>query len=452
MAAEAKKKRIVVVGGDAAGMSAASQVKRQRPDWEVVVLEQGDYVSYAACGMPYYVEGRIAELDELVEITPRAFREKRGIDLRLRHRAVAVDPGRRTVTCELAAGGREEIGYDDLLLATGARPLVPDQVTPGKRVLTINNLAEAQRVRQQATAAGVRRVAVIGGGLIGLEMSEAFATLGLATTLVHRREHLARLLAPAISSLVKEELQRQGVELCFGAALEGIESRADGVTVLAGGRRLEVDLVLLALGVVPNSELAAAAGLELGVRGAIVVDDHLRTSDPHIYAAGDCAQGRMLVDGRPIFTPLALKANREGMTAGLVMAGLEASCPGTLGTAIAKVFDLGIARTGLTLEEAAAAGFQPVQNLITTRSRARYYPGGGPVHVLVVADRRDGRVLGAQLAGPLDAVKRIDTFAVIIQQGLTLDQVLELDLAYAPPFSPVWDPVLLAARVTRKQL
>jgi NADPH-dependent 2,4-dienoyl-CoA reductase/sulfur reductase-like enzyme len=452
MAAGEKKKQIVVIGGDAAGMSAASQVKRQRPDWSVIVLEQGHYVSYAACGMPYYVGGLIEEFDQLVEITPQVFREKRGIDLRLGHRAIAIDPAVRTVACRRTDGAEDTLDYDELLIATGARPLVPAGMKTGERVATINNLNEARHLQQLAAGGDVRRVAVIGGGFIGLEMAEAFAARGLETCLVHRREHLSRLFEEEISTLIKEKLQSKGVELHFNASIDSIEEQGNGVRIKTTDEELDVDLALLALGVTPNSELARDAGLELGMRNSIAVDDHLQTSAEHIYAAGDCAQGRRMVDGAPIFSPLALKANREGMLAGLNMAGIDAVDRGSLGTGITKVFDLGIARTGLSFAEAEKAGLQPVKNLITTRSRARYYPGSAPLRVLVIASRKDGRVLGAQLAGPVDAVKRIDTFAVIIQQGLNLDQVLTLDLAYAPPFSPVWDPVLLAARTTRKMI
>jgi NADPH-dependent 2,4-dienoyl-CoA reductase/sulfur reductase-like enzyme len=242
------------------------------------------------------------------------------------------------------------------------------------------------------------------------------------------------------------------VKLHLGSALEAVTESDAGVVVKTATAELTVDLVLLAVGVRPNSELAAAAGIECGVAGSIVVDEHLRTSADGVYAAGDCAQGRRLVDGAPIFSPLALKANREGLTAGLNMAGIDAKVRGTLGTAVTKVFDLGIARTGLTVAEARAAGFDIIEQLIETRSKARYYPGSGKLTVMVVAERPGGRVLGAQLAGPVEAVKRIDTFAVIIHQQMTLDEVMDLDLAYAPPFSPVWDPVLMAARTARKKL
>jgi NADPH-dependent 2,4-dienoyl-CoA reductase/sulfur reductase-like enzyme len=444
------KQRIVVIGGDAAGMSAASQVKRQRPAWDVVVLEQGQRVSYAACGMPYYVEGLIDDIEELVEITPETFREKRGIDLRLGWRATAIDPAARTVTAAVAGGNEETVSYDQLLIATGARPLFPAGVKPGPRVLTIDSLATAARVRERARPGS--RVAVIGGGFIGVEMVEAFAARGLSTHLVHRRTELARMFAPEISTKIIDRMAAEGVKLHLGSALEAVTESDAGVVVKTATAELTVDLVLLAVGVRPNSELAAAAGIECGVAGSIVVDEHLRTSADGVYAAGDCAQGRRLVDGAPIFSPLALKANREGLTAGLNMAGIDAKVRGTLGTAVTKVFDLGIARTGLTVAEARAAGFDIIEQLIETRSKARYYPGSGKLTVMVVAERPGGRVLGAQLAGPVEAVKRIDTFAVIIHQQMTLDEVMDLDLAYAPPFSPVWDPVLMAARTARKKL
>lgn len=452
MVAGAEKKRIIVIGGDAAGMSAASQIKRQRPDWAVTVLEQGRYVSYAACGMPYYVGGLIDDFDQLVEITPEVFREKRGIDLRLEHRAIAIDPAAKTVTYVQSGEDEGQLVYDELLIATGARPLVPEGIVLGERVTTINNLPQTKHLQQLVTGSKIRRVAVIGGGFIGLEMAEAFVAQGLETFLLHRREHLSRMFEEEISVLIKEKLQHHGVKLYFGAPLENIVEQGDKVRVISNQEELEVDLALLALGVQPNSELARDAGIELGVRASIVVDRRLRTSRENIYAAGDCAQGIQMVDNSPIFSPLALKANREGMLAGLNMVGIDTLNRGSLGTGITKIFDLGVARTGLSFDEAEKAGLRPIKNMITTRSRSRYYPDSAPLRVMVIASRINGRVLGAQLAGPLDAVKRIDTFVVIIHQGLNLDQVMELDLAYAPPFSPVWDPVLLAARTTRKKL
>ncbi|HNQ84645.1 MAG TPA: FAD-dependent oxidoreductase [Deltaproteobacteria bacterium] len=443
--------RVIVIGGDAAGMSAASQVKRQRPEYEVIVFERGEYISYAACGVPYYVGGAVAGLDDLVEVSPEEAREKRRVDLRLRHTVVAIDPSKRTVTVE-HDGAQAVEPYDRLLIATGARAQsMGIDVGAYPNVFTMNDLYDAARIREFLVDRKPRSVAVIGGGYIGLEACESFRQQGVETTLVHRREDLHRSFEKELSDIIKEKLTEQGVSLSLGRPFSGLEQRGDRIGIVRDVDVLEFDAVLLAVGVEPNSDLAKAAGVELGASRAIRVNEFMETSVAGIYAAGDCATARLTTFGLEVHAPLALKANKQGLIAGMNIAGGREAFAGVLNTAITKVFDLGVARTGLSFDQAVELGLDPEKVVVTSRDRARYYPGAMPMTSLVIIGRKDRRVLGAQLSGRIESVKRIDVYVCALSNRMTIDQVFDLDLAYAPPFSPVYDPVLLAARVARKK-
>jgi len=444
--------KVVIIGGDAAGMSAASQVKRQRPGYEVIVFERGAYISYAACGIPYFIGGAVRRLEELVEVTPEEAREKRGIDLRLDHNAVAVDPKGRTVEIE-APGGRFTESFDRLIIATGARPETLG-IDTGRyaRVFTMNDLYDARRIHQCIAGTKPKRVAVIGGGYVGLEAVEAFAGRGIETLLVHRRSELHRSFEKEISDIILKKLSDSGVVLHLGCAFSGLEQRDDTVCIASDAGTIDADAALLAIGVVPNSGLAASAGISLGANGAIRVNEFMETDAEAVYAAGDCATSRMVNFPVEVHAPLALKANRQGLVAGMNAAGARASFPGVMNASVTKVFDLGVARTGLSYDQAAALELEPEKIVVQSRDRARYYPDSSPLTSLVIVSRRDRRIVGAQLAGRTESVKRIDVYTTAIHNSMTVDQVFDLDLAYAPPFSPVYDPVLLAARVARKKI
>ena len=442
--------RVIVIGGDAAGMSAASQIKRLRPEHEVVVFERGGYISYAACGIPYFVGGAVGSMDDLLELSLDDAREKRKIDVRTGHTVTAIDPAARTVIVEHGGASRVE-PWDRLVIATGARPRTQGIDIHGLRnVFTMNDLTDAQRIMDFMTRRRPRNVAVIGGGYIGLEAAEQFSGLGIGTTLVHRREDLHRSFEKEISDIIKDRLSRNGVGLNLGKPLVGMEKRGEKVGVVLDSDVIEFDAVLLTLGVEPNSDLAEDAGISLGVSRAVRVDEFMQTDAEGIYAAGDCATARMSVFGIEVHAPLALKANKQGLIAGMNIAGVREAFAGVLNTAITKVFDLGVARTGLSFDQARKLGLEPEKVTVTSRDRARYYPGSSPLDSLVIVGQKDRRVLGAQLAGRPEAVKRIDVYVTAIFCGMTVDKVFDLDLAYAPPFSPVYDPVLLAARVARK--
>ena len=439
---------IVIVGGDAAGMSAASKLKRERPEREVVVFEMGEYVSYAACGMPYYVKGAVDSLDDLVTVTPEAFVEERGIDLRLNHEVVELRPDEHEVVAE-GPEGRLTQPYDQLLVATGAHAVVPPfEGMELDGVFTMHSLPEADAVRDYLAFEDPETVGVVGGGYIGIEMAEAFAEHDVE---VHVFEMLPHVMAPfgeTVAEAVEEELRRQGVDLHLDTAVERFVGDDSVTGIDVGDAVYDVELALLGVGVAPNTELAASAGIELGGTGAVATDEYGRTSLPGVFAAGDVAEARHAVTGEPDHVPLALTANRAGRAIGQTMAGDETPVGEIAGTAVVKAFDLTAARTGVIDEEQArAAGFDPVSVTITASSRAHYYPGAEELTITLLGDRHSKRVLGATMVGREGVAKRIDTIAVALHEGATARELSYYDLAYAPPFSPVWDPVLTAAKV-----
>lgn len=444
-------KKLVVVGGNAAGMSAASQVKRLKPDWEVIVFEKTNHISYAACGMPYYLEGMVENIEDLVELSPKEAIEKRKIDLRLQHKVIKIDPQGKMVVVE-GPKGKEEESFDYLVISTGSLPETAGlKYEKSDRIFTFKWLEDAQAIDIFIKEHKPRKAAVIGGGYIGLEMVEALKERGLETHLVHRREDLARAFEREVSDLLKEKMKSEGVILNLNTSIKNIRTVGKKVVIDTQGGSLEYDLVLLGLGAFPDTALAKEAGIELGVKGSIKVNRYLQTNYDYIYAAGDCVEAINMVSGKPVYAPLAPKANKEGMMAGMNIAGEKAEFQGVWGTSVVKLFDIAVARTGLTMEEAAEK-FNPVKINLTSRTRAKYYPGSTEMFSLLIADKGSGRLLGAQLVGPVDAVKRIDVYATALYNKMTLQDIFNLDLAYAPPFSPVYDPILLAARIGRKKV
>jgi NADPH-dependent 2,4-dienoyl-CoA reductase/sulfur reductase-like enzyme len=454
-------KRLVVVGGDAAGMSAASQAKRRCPELEVVVLEQGAEISYAACGMPFFVSGVIGDAGELRVLGVEDARRKRKIDVRLGHRVVGVDPAPKEVRYQRSGTAVESMSYDALLLATGARPIMP--AVGGVQldgVFVLRSLEDGVAIRRFVRERRCRKVVIAGAGLIGLEMAEAFRSLGCQVTLLKRTAKPLGELEPEMSEVVEEELAKKGCVLLKKSTLESVVADGAGevTAVKAGGEVMETDLVLLAVGVAPSSELASEAGIELGAGGAVAVDDYLETSAEDVFAAGDCAEQTHRVSGERVFLSQALSANRMGKIAGgniaarLAGSGALRSHPGTLGTVLTKVFDLEVAATGLNLAGAARAGIEAKFSMIRARSRAHYYPGGAALHVGLVFEANTGRVLGGQLVGKEGAAKRLDVLAAAIDGGMDLERVSRLDLAYCPPYAPVWDPLLTAASVALKSM
>jgi len=445
--------RFVIIGGDAAGMSAASRAKRQDPDLKVTVLEKTMDVSYSACGMPYNIADPSRDIDELVVRSAKVFREKQHIDLRLGCCVDAVDPDNGVVSGHLGDGGRFERAYDKLLIASGASAILPD--LPGfglDGVMALKSLEEGRRIKDYIRTANVKKAAIIGMGYIALEMAEALRGLGISVDMVKPRPLFLPWLNRELAEEVAAEVQAHDVNLFAGCKVQRIEKRDGRLHIVCDGRDLEADLALVAVGVAPNSGIAGEAGLTLGPSNAISVDQRLLTSDPDIYAAGDCADAVHVVTGRKTWIPLALRANRAGWAVADNICGRPATLDGVAGTAVFRVFGLEVARTGLNEMEAEAAGFSPVSVRIEARSRAHAHPGSSPIHVAMVGDSASGRLLGVQMVGREGVAHRINAPAIALHAHMTVSQFGQSDLAYAPPFGPVWDPMLVAANQLLKTM
>jgi len=447
--------KIVIIGGDAAGMSAASQARRLAPDAEIVVLEKSRDVSYGACGLPYKLP-RGRDVEDLQIITAERFREERGLDVRLEHEVTAIRPDEHQVAGK-GPDGEFELGYDKLVIATGARVILPP--IPGLEELLGNGAYPLKTLQdgrelQAALASDPATAVVIGGGYIGLEATEGLHERGISVTVVEAMDHLLPFLPQGQRERVYKEAAEKGVTLHRGTLVQGLaRDEATGkITVSTSAGDVVTDLVLVATGVRPNAELAAEAGLKLGDAGSIATDEHLTTSDPDILAAGDCADAIHALTGKSVWIPLALRANRAGKLAGFNLMGQEQKAPPVMGTAVFKFFDLQIARTGLSADEAANAGFETAEAGILASTRAHYYPGGGKLSVWLLGDRKTRKLLGGAMVGPEGAAHKIDTVATALHAGLTADEVYDMDLAYAPPFGPSWSPVLTAASVLKKKL
>ncbi len=457
----------VIIGGDAAGMSAASKIKRALPEAEVLVFERGQVISYSACGMPYWIAGTVATDRELIVLTPERARRKRGIDVRIGHEVLAIDRAAKTVTVLRHATGERLIQpYARLLIATGARatrPPIPGIDLPG--IFTLRALADAQQIQQYLAKHEPKSAVVIGGGYIGVEMVEALRARQLTVQVIEQLPHLLTNFDPDMLEEVAATLRAHEVALLLSTRVERIARTAEHFVLTVAPSdgpgpttQLTADLIIVAAGVAPNVELAEAAGLRLGTTGALWVDEQMRTSDPAIFAAGDCVEHQHLVLGRPAWIPLAPAANKGGRLAGENMAGGNATFPGIVGTAVVKVFDYTLACTGLNEAEAKASGQFGAHGefvgaaTIRENDRASYWPGVTELQVKVVFDRRDGRLLGGQIVGRDGVNKRIDILATALHARMTVMQVGWLDLSYAPPYSPTWDPVQIAANVASTHL
>jgi NADPH-dependent 2,4-dienoyl-CoA reductase/sulfur reductase-like enzyme len=445
-------RRLLVIGGDAAGMSAASQARRllDADALAITVIERGDTTSYAACGIPFWVGGLVGSRDQLVARRAEVFRDRQQIDVRLHHEAVTIDTDARTVgVLDLAGGTTTDLGYDDLLIATGAQPVPPpvDGLdTPG--VFGVQTLADGQRILDALADRSPAHAVVVGGGYIGLEMAEALMMRGLRVTLIDLAPLPMTTLEPELGQRIADAMRTMGVDLRLGTPLSGIVAGDDGwvKAVATPDGELATDLVILGTGTRPRSDLADAAGIPIGPSRGIVTDPEQRTPVAGVWAAGDCAQTRHRVSGAPVSFALGTIANKQGRIAGLNLGGAQGRFPGVLGTAVTRIHHLEIARTGLSMREAKDAGLAATTTSIDASTRAHYYPDSADMTVLLVTEDGTGRLLGGQIVGGPEAGKRIDVLAAALWNEMTVEDMVQMDLAYAPPFSPVWDPVLTAAR------
>ena len=447
--------RLVIIGGVAAGAKAAAKARRMRPDMDIVLYQDEEEVSYSACGQPYVLSGVIESRENIVIRRPQEFAAD-NIRVLTRHRVKSVDTaGRRLHVADLAAGSEHSTGYDRLILATGARPVIPPvSGVELKGVLTLRSISDLDRFKSTITALQPKRAAIIGAGYIGLELAEAFHALDMETVIIEKFDRILPKFDPEIAQQVSAHLLENRIELITGQGLAEIGGAGDRVTSVTTetGLLRYVDLVVIAIGVRPNTDLAGDAGIPIGATGAIAVNKHMQTEVPDVFAAGDCCETLDRVTGNTTWLPLGDIANLQGRVAGENAAGGNASFPGVFGTAIFKTFDLNVACTGLSESTARQAGYQTVCATVNRSDRARYYPGGSNVTIKLVADKTDGRLLGAQVIGPGKADKMIDIAATALLGRLTCEDLENADLAYAPPFSPVLSPMITAAGILAGRL
>lgn len=443
------KERLVIIGGNAGGMSAASQFRRLDGEAEIAVYEKGPIISYSACGIPYYVGHVIEDESRLIARRPESFAEK-NIAVKVHHEVEKIDPASRTVTVrDLQSGNTFVDRWDKLLISTGAyRPKLPVPGFDAEGIFMLDTVESGVRMKRWIETNRPRKAVIVGGGYIGLEMADILSChLSLELSVVEIAPQLLSTLDEDMARFVQDDLERRGVKIFLGEGVEEFAVQDGRVTsVRTKNRTVDADLVLVALGINPDTRLAADAGIETGIKGAIVVDENMRTSVEGIWASGDCVQSKNLLTGKPIHLALGAPANKQGRTAAFDMAGSPEPFPGVLGTAICKVCGQEIARTGLLEREMKAEGLAYASTLVKGFTEAEYMNKHGSMRVKMIAELPSQRIVGAQIVGDAGSAKRIDTMAAIITAKFTASQMLYLDFSYAPPLSPLWDPIQQAAR------
>lgn len=446
--------KILIIGGNAAGLTAASRARRLDPRLNITVLEKSPYISYSTCGIPYYFAG-MTTADELVSYTPESFERERGIKVHNHTCVNEIVPSRKRVfATRTDTGEHAEFSYERLLIATGVKPKLPD--IPGtdlRNVFTIIDLQDAIRINEALSR--TQRVAIVGAGYVGLEVAECLHTLGKTVHLLERQPQVLPGIDRDMAQIIEYEVQRFGVRLSVGSrvlALVGSDGHVTGVKAASGLGIEPADMVLLDTGVVPNVDLAREAGIQTGVTGAISVNSHMETNVPGIFAAGNCAETYCSIRQRPILHYIGTVAAKQGRIAGENIAARRTKFLGAIGTTVLKVFDLAVARTGLSSEQAAADSIPVVSARIEALDRAAYYPTARKIWVKLIADRESRRLVGAQVVGYGEASKRIDVAATAITAGMRVDELAQVDLAYSPPYGNLWDPLLVAAQAVLRKM
>jgi NADPH-dependent 2,4-dienoyl-CoA reductase/sulfur reductase-like enzyme len=446
--------KILIIGGNAAGLTAASRARRIDPKLNITVLEKGPDISYSTCGIPYYLANMVSAGD-LVSYTPESFEKERAIKVHTSTRVDEISPSRKSVKAMRTDTGEHlEFSYDRLLLATGVKAKLPS--IPGtdlRNVFTLVDLQDALRINEALQHA--TRVAIIGAGYVGLEMTECLHSLGKTVHLYERESHVLPGVDSDIAQIIEYELRRFGIHVSTGAnvlALVGSDGRLAGVKAASGLGIDPADMVLLDTGVEPNVDLAAAAGIDIGVTGAVSVNAYMETNVPGIFAAGNCAEALCAIRQRPVLSFIGTVAAKQGRIAGENMAAQRTKFHGAIGTTVLKVFDLAVARTGLSLQDAEVESISVVSARIEAWDRAAYYPTARKIWVKLIAERESRRIIGAQVAGYGDASKPIDVASTAIATGMRVEELAQLDLAYSPPYGNLWDPLLIAAQAVLRKL
>ncbi len=439
--------KVVIVGGVAGGATAAARIRRLDEQAEIVVFERSGYISYANCGLPYYIGGIITNPDELTLQTPESFHSRFRVDMRVRHEVTAIHPERKTVSVTNLMTGREfEESYDKLLLSPGAKPTQPKLPGVGlDKLFTLRTVEDTFRIKEFVDQNHPKSAVIAGGGFIGLETAENLREQGLEITIVQRPKQLMNPFDSDMAAFIHAQMRKHGIKLALGHTVEGFEETNGGVDVLLkDSAPLHADMVILAIGVTPDTRLAQEAGLALGTKGSILVNDRMETSVPHIYAVGDAVQVKHFVSGQDTLISLAGPANKQGRIAADNICGGDSHYRGSQGSSVIKIFEMTAAATGLNESNAQKAGLKTDKVILSAMSHASYYPGGKLMTLKVVFEQETYRLLGAQIIGYEGVDKRIDVLATAIRAGLKATDLMDLDLAYAPPYSSAKDPVNMA--------
>jgi NADPH-dependent 2,4-dienoyl-CoA reductase/sulfur reductase-like enzyme len=450
----ASENRLVVIGGNGAGLSAASYVNRRRPGIETLIFEKSPYASYGSCGLPYYIEGLVKDPMELIAVPIDELRKKRGLDVRISHEVISLDcEKRQVIVVDLINKNEFQIPYRWLVISTGATPIRPH--IPGvdlKGVFTLRSLEDGIYLGRFLKENSLRSVVIIGGGYIGMEMAEAFSIQGYEVTVIEKLPRVLPNFDVELSDKVEEKLKEKGINMRLGSELKAIMGNGTVNGVIIDTEEIEADLVLMGVGIKANAAIAKEAGIEIGHTGSIKVNSRMETNIQGVYACGDCAEAYHRILNRNVWIPLGDTANKQGRIAGANIAGEGISFPGIIGSAATKVFEYEVARTGLGEIEAMMEGFEVETNVIEAGTRAHYYPGKKLIKIKLIAEKGSGKLLGAQAIGEEGVSKRIDVLATAIWNGMTLNEIAWLDLTYVPPVAPVWDPILVAAQVGMKRI
>jgi len=447
-------KRLLVIGGVAAGPKAAAKARRFDPEMEIVIYQEEEEISYAGCGLPYYISGVVKERGELISRTPGKFAQD-GIRVQRCRRIENIDIGNHTVSGRnLDSGEVFTDHFDRLVIATGAYPIRPKiEGIELRNIFYLRSIFDADAIFQQMKSQAIKNVVIAGGGYIGLEMAESLLHLGKNVTIVELAPQILTLFDEDFASILRQYLEKNGVQIYTSEGIKSLRGKEGKVThVQTVAQEIEVDAVLMGLGIRPHVELARETGLRIGETGAIWVNERMETSIEGIYAAGDCAETTHLITGKRVWIPLGSTANKQGRVVGVNVCGGNSTFSGVMGTTIFKAFDFNVAKTGLSMREAEKEGFHPIQAIVRGYGRAHYYPGGKESALKVIADKETGRVIGGQAVGEGPSDKFIDILAIALHGKLTCRELANVDLAYSPPFSPVLSPVIVAANVLMNKL
>lgn len=445
------KKEVVIIGGVAAGMSCAAKLQRESEDVNITVYEKGKYVSYGACGLPYYIGDLIKDPEQLVVRTPEDFKEN-GIAVEIHHEVLKVDPSKKVVTVkDLKKDETFEKAYDSLVITTGAAPINPKfmQQAP-KNVFTLRDIPDGKSIKEAAMGPGIKNTVIVGGGYIGMELVESFHALSKNVTLINRSGKIMKTYDEEIREVLLEELTEKNIDLRLSDNVEGFKSNGEGYVthVVTDQNAYEADLVVMAIGVAPATKFLEDTGIDTLKNGAIITNTRMETNIKDIYAAGDCASVNHKLLNMPVHIPLATHASKQGRILAEVLAGKDRSFPGALGTSVVKILDLTLAQTGLNEKQAKDHNYNYQSNFIKTSHRAGYYPDNSPVYIKYLFDKDTKVLLGAQMVGPVGVAHRINTLTLAVDQGLTLEDIVLSDFAYAPPFSGTWDALQVAAKAS----